>query len=295
MIITSIFSGLGNQLFQYAAGKALAQHHQTELKIDNSWFYSSEEKQTPRYYGLGEFNLSEKIANVSEIRHFTVPAAGGIVGRIRARYNRSLPAHRKPVYYEPHFHVDPHFFQSRRDALITGYWQSEQYFQPIASQIRTTFTLPVKGEQNRQWEQRIMAAEAVSLHVRRGDMVSNPDVARVHGACDLEYYREAARKIAEGLTEPEFFIFSDDPEWCLEHLKLDHPVHVVSNNQGDDAWQDMQLMRMCRHHIIANSSFSWWGAWLNPSESKKVIAPARWFNAANHDLRDLLPKDWMRL
>jgi hypothetical protein len=295
MIISRIFSGLGNQMFQYAAGKSLANHHGAELKLDTSWFSSAEEKQTPRLYSLDVFRLPEQIASESEIKKFTHSTYRGLLGRIHGRYLRSLPAHKKPVYTEPHFHFDSGFFKSRKSLLMIGYWQSERYFLPVAEEIRNLFTIPVSGEPNHQQERKIRSTEAISLHVRRGDMVHNPEVARVHGSCDLEYYREAARRIASGLEHPEFFIFSDDPEWCFEHLKLDHPVHVISNNQGKDAWQDMQLMRMCKHHIIANSSFSWWGAWLNPSSEKKVIAPYRWFNEGNHDLRGLVPSGWIRI
>jgi len=282
-------------MFQYAAGRALANHHQTELKIDNSWFFSKEEKQTPRNYGLDVFRLPEKIASEAEIRKFTHPDARGIIGRLKARYRRGLPAHRKLVYQEPHFHVDPHFFQSRKDVLIVGYWQSEHYFRSIAQQVRHTFCISPDSEESKMLVKKIKSGEAVSLHVRRGDMVHNPEVARVHGSCDMDYYREAVRRIAEKISQPEFFVFSDDPQWCLEHLQLEYPVTVVSHNQGDAAWEDMQLMRMCKHHIIANSSFSWWGAWLNPNPEKMVIAPKRWFNEGSHDLRDLIPQAWLRI
>ncbi|MBX7202846.1 MAG: alpha-1,2-fucosyltransferase [Bacteroidia bacterium] len=295
MIVTKIYSGLGNQLFQYAAGKSLAAHHNTDLKIDNSWYYTAEEKQTPRTYDLGVFHFPEPIATHDEIRQFTHPAGTDLLGRLKARYYRGLPNHKKPVYQEPHFHFDTQFFNSRKSTMLSGYWQSEKYFLPLAATIRQAFSLQVTGEQNLETARKINSSTAISLHVRRGDMVHNPDVARVHGSCDLAYYQEAARRIVEQIASPEFFIFSDDPQWCLQHLKLDYPVNVVANNQGDMAWQDMQLMRMCKHHIIANSSFSWWGAWLNPSAEKKVIAPARWFNTGNHDLSDLLPAGWMRL
>ena len=295
MIIAYIFSGLGNQMFQYAAGKALALHHKTTLKMDIQWFEETDKQQTKREYGLGIFNLPDPIASKKETQYFTNKPPDNIFGRLKVKYHLSIPPYKRPIYEEPYFHFDSHFFDGRKSALIIGYWQSEKYFLPIADLIRKTFTLPVNGSENQEWERKICSTNAVSLHVRRGDMIHNPEVARVHGSCDIQYYIKAVELLSKEISHPEFFIFSDDPEWCLQHIQIPFPTHVIQNNQGHDSWQDMQLMRMCRHHIIANSSFSWWGAWLNPMSEKKVIAPARWFNSEDKDLRDLLPSGWIRI
>jgi hypothetical protein len=126
-------------------------------------------------------------------------------------------------------------------------------------------------------------------------MVNNPDVVKTHGSCDLDYYTAAAEKIAEGVDNPIFFVFSDEPDWCKAHLKLEHQTHYIDNNIGEAAYCDMQLMSLCRHHVLANSSFSWWGAWLNPRDDKKVIAPKRWFADDSKDTSDLIPAGWLRM
>jgi hypothetical protein len=206
------------------------------------------------------------------------------------------PNHKKLVYKEPFFHYDINFNKASSNIYLIGYWQSENYFKSQEAQIRNDFRFrfPLTGK-NEYWEQLINSTNAISLHVRRTDMINNPDIVKTHGSCGLDYYLEAANRISDGLEQPVFFIFSDDPEWCKENLHLSWPVHYIDNNQGDLAYIDMQLMSMCKHHVIANSSFSWWGAWLNTSNSKRVIAPKRWFADNTKDTSDLIPSGWIRI
>lgn len=141
-----------------------------------------------------------------------------------------------------------------------------------------------------------MAQEnAVSVHMRRGDFVSNPKSNAVHGVCPPEYYRAAIRTMAGQVEKPCFYIFSDDIAWAKDQLKLDFPCQSVEHNTGAESYNDMRLMSRCRHHIIANSSFSWWGAWLSDYPSKIVIAPRQWFLNAPHDVSDLIPHGWIRM
>jgi hypothetical protein len=142
--------------------------------------------------------------------------------------------------------------------------------------------------------EQIGRVNAVSLHVRRGDYVKNPKTTATHGLCSLDYYHTAIRYIYETVEQPYFFIFSDDMAWVKEHLKIDAPCQYVDHNQGKESFNDMHLMSLCKHHIIANSSFSWWGAWLNSSPEKIVIAPNKWF-ANQNNIKDLLPNDWVTL
>lgn len=296
MIVTELISGLGNQLFQYAAGLALAEHHQTELKIDKSWFELEFEKQTPREYGLSPFRLAQDFASKEEIMKAKFGTGFHLQRRIADKLDSMKPYYKRRVYLEPHFHFDPHFFEATKNTYLSGYWQSEKYFAPVANQVRAAFQLKeeMKGL-NAELRKAMMHSMSISLHVRRTDMVNNPDVAKTHGSCSLEYYQAAATQIATGLTDPEFFIFSDDPAWCKENLHLNHPVHYIDNNQGEHAYFDMQLMSSCRHHIIANSSFSWWGAWLNASEDKRVIGPKNWFATNERDTSDITPSGWARI
>jgi hypothetical protein len=143
---------------------------------------------------------------------------------------------------------------------------------------------------------RISASEnAVGLHVRRGDYVSSPTTAAYHGLCTREYFESAARRISAERPDAEFFVFSDEPDWCREHLDLPVRFEVVSGVWSTDAITDLHLMARCRHHVISNSSFGWWGAWLSEGTDQIVICPARWFRDDSINTRDLLPASWRRL
>jgi hypothetical protein len=135
---------------------------------------------------------------------------------------------------------------------------------------------------------------AISLHVRRGDYANNPKTKATHGLCSLDYYQASVRQMAQKVARPHFFIFSDDMEWVQGNLKIDFPCVFVEHNRGAESYNDMRLMSLCKHHIIANSSFSWWGAWLNPNMEKIVIAPRKWF-ASQTAVPDLFPAGWIIL
>lgn len=296
MIVSELISGLGNQLFQYAAARALAIEKQSPLKVDRTWFDADIERQTPRQYGLDPFVLKPDFLSESERSFFLNPDSRNILNRVRLKWNSLQPYYRQRVYKEPHFHFDVNFFNAASTSYLIGYWQSERYFGAFEKQIRLDFQFKqAPSGKNAEWAQQIDASNAISLHVRRGDMVANPEVVKTHGSCGIDYYLAAATKIAEGVDSPVFFVFSDDPQWCREHLNLAYPAYYIDNNAGDAAYCDMQLMSLCRHHVLANSSFSWWGAWLNQRSDKKVIAPKRWFADNSKDTGDLIPKGWERI
>lgn len=294
MVITQIHSGLGNQMFQYAAGISLANHLNVECKLDITWFENSASAQTPNDYQLNVFpSIKNKFASKVEIDALIRPSSEGIWNRLKHKLNRNRPVHRRWAFEEPHFHFYPKFFDAKSPVLITGYWQSEQYFLPIADRVRDDFSLEFLPESsNYLLSNQISEVQAVSIHVRRGDMVNNPEVAAKHGSCNLEYYKRAMAIIEQEVGNPVYFVFSDDLAWCRENLVSNCRMEFVAGNVGANAIWDIQLMRLCKHHIIANSSFSWWGAWLNPSSKKIVLAPQRWFNHAEHITKDLLPKSW---
>jgi hypothetical protein len=165
----------------------------------------------------------------------------------------------------------------------------------VASTIRTDFAFrqPLTGL-NVEIAQEIAVVNSVSLHIRRGDYASNPKTLSTHGTCSLAYYKEAIRKIIERVESPHLFVFSDDIDWARDNLNIDLPIRYVDHNRDSESFNDMRLMSLCRHHIIANSSFSWWGAWLNPHEDKIVVAPNNWF-ANSNNTKDLLPTGWFAL
>ena len=297
MIIVEINSGLGNQMFQYAAGKALAAKLNTELLLDISWYKQADKAQTPRNFELPVYPFSENYADEKTVNQLIRPSSDGVFNRLKHRLNRAKQIHKQWAFVEPHFHFYPQFFEARNPVYISGYWQSEQYFLPIANQIREIFSIDISKEEPAfEMLQKIAASNCpVSMHVRRGDMVKNPEVAQVHGSCNIDYYKRCMLQIEQRVDHPEYFVFSDDPEWCKENLQSNFPIHFVTGNDGSKAFLDIQLMRHCRHHIIANSSFSWWGAWLNPNPTKIVLAPIKWFNAGEHNTNDLIPPTWERI
>jgi hypothetical protein len=296
MIVTELISGLGNQMFQYAAGLALAKRNNTELYIDNSWFNLDIEKQTPRNYGMTPFRIDAQIADEALIRKFIKAENTGLFSRISNKLDSMQPYYLRKVYVEPHFQYDPNFQKANNNTYLSGYWQSEKYFKDIEHDVRASFRLKNElSELNVKLKNEISNCMAISLHVRRTDMVNNPEVIKTHGACTLDYYLAAVNQISIGLEAPKFFIFSDDPTWCKENLHINFPVTYIDHNHGDDAYLDMHLMSQCKHHIIANSSFSWWGAWLNSNTDKRVIAPKRWFATNDKDTKDIIPESWNRI
>jgi hypothetical protein len=292
LIITQLLGGLGNQMFQYAAGRALALRNETALALDISGFES---------YGLHQgFELQRvfrgpfEVASDSDIRKVLGWQSPAGIRRILAR-RPFARLFRTRLTVEPHFQYWPGIQSLPRDSYLSGYWQSERYFADAATQIRADFTfrLPLDKE-NAVLAEQIKQQDSVSLHVRRGDYASNPKTSATHGLCSLEYYQAAIRHVAERVPQPRFYIFSDDIAWVRANLKIKLPCVHVQHNRRAESYNDMRLMSLCRHHIIANSSFSWWGAWLDQGTDKIVVAPQQWF-ARQTDVRDLFPAGWVTL
>lgn len=292
MVIVRLEGGLGNQLFQYAAGQAIAQRHNVPLKLDESGF----EKTRKRKYALDSFRISATLATAGDVARLTGSNGNGIGRRLANRTQRWLPYYRRSVFVEQHFQFDPNFSRARSDVYLIGYWQSEKYFEAVAPLLRKEFTLNSElDHDNHAMASQIEQTESVSVHIRRGDYVSDENTSRYHGSCSLTYYQDAVEMIERTVVRPEFFVFSDDIEWARQNLRLDHPVVYVSRNGAARDYEDLRLMSLCKHHIIANSSFSWWSAWLSQHPEKKVIAPAKWFDEAQLDTSDLIPTSWIRI
>jgi len=291
MVITHLIGGLGNQMFQYAAGRAVSLERGVSLFLDISGFESYALHQGFELQRI--FNCTAEIASEADVRCIL---GWQYLPRIRQLLSRQNMAvfRREEFVIEPHFHYWQGIKNVPHECYLTGYWQSEKYFLEIAAQIREDFTfkLPLEN-QNSELAKQINAVNAVSLHVRRGDYILNPQTSVTHGLCSLDYYRAAIRHIAGRVQQPHFFIFSDDIVWVKNNLRIDFPCQYVDHNQGAESYNDMRLMSMCQHHIIANSTFSWWGAWLNPRANKIVVAPSRWF-VNQTDVRDLLPQGWVK-
>lgn len=273
-------------MFQYATGRALADHHHCELKLDLTDFANYNLRQ----YELDNYNIRASIASENDIAYFRKNRP--ILKKIQKIFKVSPPN----VYLERDFTFDPTVLKSSSPLYLDGYWQSEKYFSMIRSALLDDFTLRATvNNKNQRVLDNINTSQAVSLHIRRGDYVADPNTNKYHGTCPLDYYHDAVSFIGERVENPEFFIFSDDTDWVKKNLSIDYPLTIVDINSPDQGILDMALMKACQHHIVANSSFSWWGAWLNPLQEKMVIAPKRWFNEVKKDTKDLIPAAWIKL
>lgn len=290
MIITRLIGGLGNQMFQYAAGRCLAEKNNTVLKFDVTDFPFDK----LREYELGVFNIKEEFATEKEIEALSPK----IFSKFKRGMNKVLlkkPDIPASYIKEKHFHFDPEILLLSRDVYLDGYWQTEKYFSDIKEIIRNEFTIknPLEG-QNKELFDTISSVNSVSIHIRRGDYVSDPVVNESHGLCGIEYYEKAVQYIAKQVENPHFFIFSDEYEWVKDNLKLDYPYKIPQDNINK-GYEDLRLMKACKHNIIANSSFSWWASWLNDSSNKIVIAPEKRFNKPGRNIKDLYPEGWIIL
>lgn len=237
MTVVKLTGGLGNQMFQYAHGKAVAHRNNEQLFLDTSWY----EGRIDRSYILDYFNIDASLA--------------GIIKRLFAK-------------------------------KIVGDFQSENHFREIEETIRKEFTLknPPKP---------ISDPNSVSIHLRGGDYVRGKK-SGFHGTCSPEYYEQAVAHIKTRVDSPHFYIFTDDIEWAKNHIKFPQPFTLMSEKNHTPV-DELFLMSSCIHNIIANSTFSWWAAWLNQNPKKIVIAPKKWFNNEVADASDIVPLNWLKL
>jgi glycosyl transferase family 11 len=283
-------------MFQYATARAVSLRCGAPLMLDVSGF--DRFKGTSRRYELNDFPIQAALAKDSDLTYFGLKASPHLhwLDRLRSTLQLRRRHRTGPIHCEPHFHFDAKVAALHAPIYLDGYWQSEKYFLPYADILRREFSLALPLErENAAFAAAIDAVNAISLHVRRGDYVTDSTTNRYHGLCSLDYYRQAVDYIKARVEAPHLFIFSDDRDWTRNHLRFELPTTFVDANPPDRGYRDMQLMARCRHHIVANSSFSWWGAWLNPSREKIVIAPRRWFASDAYDTRDLIPESWVKL
>jgi len=293
MIISNINGGLGNQMFQYAAGRALSVERGDLLRLNISDLAND-----TLHYGFELeriFHCTADMASEAEMRCVLGWQSSSHIRRILSRKSMAV-FRRKKFVFEPHFHYWSAINNASRDCFLAGYWQSEKYFKKYASVLRANFTFKTSlTNRNAELVEQIARVNAVSLHIRRGDYAGNPRILAKHGVCSLSYYQEAIRYITARVATPYYFVFSDDMDWVRAKLKINSPCCHIVHNRGPESYNDMRLMSLCRHHIIANSSFSWWGAWLNPGTTKIVVAPKRWFNNYSASTEDLFPEGWVTL
>ncbi|MGB9927471.1 MAG: alpha-1,2-fucosyltransferase [Methanosarcina sp.] len=291
MIIVKLTGGLGNQMFQYALGRQLAVKNNTTLKLDIQGFKDYK----LRNYDLNFFNILENLATPDDLSG-VISSSDKLISKIGKHIGIGLKGIQQIKYIkEQTFSFQPETLNLKDNVYLDGYWQSEKYFSDIKDIIRKDFTVKnVPNTANESIMKEITECVSVSIHIRRGDYVSNPTTSQYHGFLGLEYYQKAMRLMLEKVGNPHFFVFSDDPEWASENIKTNCPITYIEHN-GVKNYEDLRLMSTCKHHIIANSSFSWWGSWLSINEEKIVIAPKKWFNANTSDTKDLYLNSWYKI
>ena len=288
MVLVQLNGGLGNQLFQYALGRRIAIDRGVELRFETAAFEIQN-----REYKLHHFNVKGSPASMNEIERFIRREQNPWLLMVSQLWNAKKRYYRRIIVDEQAVPFDKNILKVSEDVFLRGYWQSEKYFKAIEPVLREDLTLktPPSGL-NPGLAQQIRSCTAISLHVRRGDYVTDSATNQTHGALSVEYYQTAADVILRCIPDATFFIFSDDIPWTKENLNIKSPTIFVNHNDEMTDYEDLRLMSLCRHHVIANSSFSWWGAWLNPNRKKMVIAPKKWYSI-DVDTKDLIPEDWM--
>lgn len=290
MIITKLSGGLGNQMFQYAVGQAIAKKNKAILKMDLSG-YDNQTGMTPRQYELFLFNIQENFSTPDDNKKIKGREPNNLFKKF---LNKLHIKYYKPNYIkEKHFNFNPEILKLKDDIFLDGYWQTEKYFKDIEDIIRSEFTLKTEySNLNPELIAKISSCNSVSMHIRRDDYITNQNTNEFHGIYSLDYYKKAIDLIAEKFPNPIIFIFSDDLKWCEENIKIKYPIVFVKGNKN---YEDLIIMSKCQHNIIANSTFSWWGAWLNNNPNKIIIAPQKWFNNPNINYSDIIPSTWIKI
>ena len=287
MIIISFAGGLGNQMFQYALFKKF-QLLGKNVKGDFNFY--NKNKAHNGFELEKVFNLKIPKASQEEINKLKDNSD------FLRKYRRFFRIFWKSTDIEQiNFDFDDSIF-ALDNAYLNGYWQSEKYFKDISEQLRRDFAFRNIDLANKKMLEKIKGTESVSIHIRRGDYESDPHTKKLLGGiCIISYYKRAIDIIQSKINNPYFFIFSDDLNWARENFRFLSKCFFVDINHSENSYKDMFLMSHCNHNIIANSSFSWWGAWLNNNLNKIVIAPSKWFNNKRLDSKDIVPESWIRL
>lgn len=291
MIFLKISGGLGNQMFQYATATSLAVLKNTTTGVDLADINTKEGKKNFTYRN---FQL-DSIFNLSNFKIVPSYAYSFITGTsIIDKIKRKLIG--GEYFLEKNLAFCSDIFKITKNTYLEGYFQSEKNFIKTEKEIRQQFAFTKKlNIKSEEILQKIQNSKSIAIHIRRGDYIKNKVINSVHGTCSISYYKRALKHFK--IEESDVFFFSDDINWVKNNFTFLNPdkTHFIDWNTGNDSWQDMALMSNCQNFIIANSSFSWWGAWLSDYSDKKIIAPKKWFNdnSKNEQTKDLLPSSWI--
>ena len=281
-VYVRLLGGLGNQLFQYAMGRNLADQRGAELVLDSRFILR---KHCVSGLAIDHFNIRSRYLNATELKQYS---------ELSWKFTRALRWKLRPVlgfYHETLYGFDANLCKQSSASMLSGFWQSHKYFSPTVSLLQDLTLAKGLPDDALLVAEQMGATNSVAIHVRRGDYLSDPKALVKHGICSGEYYNEALRFINSKVQEPTYFVFSDDPEWVKDNLDLRDAIFV--SDAGFAPEVDLVMIGKCKHQIIANSSFSWWGAYLNKNPHKLVVAPTPWFDdAENYPDRDLIPPNW---
>jgi hypothetical protein len=285
MILTKLKGGLGNQLFQYSTGRYLAHKTGDTLQLDISSFKKTG-SDTFRNFDLNKLNIN------AEISEKTLP--------FYLRLKRFLNHKFFRKFYQDHhpelLRKNEEKIKSGKNIYLEGYFQSEKNFSEIREILLKELTLKEEFQSQtfKEIKNEISNCNSVSIHIRRGDYIKNPSVTKYHGICDINYYQNAISEIKNKITNPVFYFFSDDSKWVAENFEMNEKMKIVSG-KNLSAPEELFLMSFCKHNIIANSTFSWWSAWLNQNHDKIVIAPTPWIDALPNPHKNIIPETWIQI
>jgi len=300
MVFVEIFGGLGNQMFQYAAAKALSCHHKTGLTIDNYRLTNAiyGENVTPRQFELDIFSECGKVPVIkypflSSFKLFPSlqPHAFDLVRKLLMSTRGTQLVKGKEILSASTFYDLP------SSSYLVGYFASEIFFEKYRREILDAFRFPAPVDsRNIALMREMKERKSISIHVRRTDYLTT-DNGGYFTICGLDYYSSAIQMMEEKTQNLHYYVFSDDIKWAVANLPL--PIRrftAIDYNTGLKSFEDMRLMSCCQHNITANSTFSWWGAWLNTNQEKIVIIPKRWYQKPQGSIEEIIiPKDWIAL
>lgn len=315
MIIARITMGLGNQMFQYAAALALSLEKNVPLKVDTSSYagYKLRQYELDTCFTIDTAKATEtecseyvfhhpvkriwnKIIPGKKIRTLGLAYEETFIKRnLLAAYNFFSPPHKLLNYQEPHYHFDKHFFDTSENVYLHGYWMSWKYFQKYEQEVRNAFTIRKELIQHLEtMAEKMQQNNSVAIHIRRTDFTDNK-IQYLKTIIPVAYYVKAIALLKEKYNNISLYFFSDDIDWVKQNVHIENlPVYYIDKAFTSSAIEDFYLMTQCRHNIIANSTFSWWAAYLNAHQGKTVIAPKKWYSHASHyNYKDVYPLSWM--
>ena len=298
MIISRIEGGLGNQMFQYAYGLYAASVHKTELKLDLSPYVGG-----PQHgFLLNRFAIQATAVDDAERANIPLQyrnsgdrqnAKLGILDRATSFFG--VGSQLKRVKEKP-FGFQNKYLQVADGSYLVGNWQSERFFRGVEADLRNHFQLrTTPGSESQEVAQRIAGCRSLALHIRRGDYLTNSSAAAIYEHLSLDYYRACADRFAGEGPELQVFVFSNDIPWCQEKLNLPWKTHYVGHNTAETAHEDMWLISLAAGVAIANSTFSWWAAWLNRRNHAKIYAPSQWFRPGTLNAGSILCESWSQV